>query len=322
MLLLFKNIKFIDKRNDTENMNGIDVAKYVIDKCCRDGKSITLSHLQKILYLIQGEYYSKIGSYLIDDDFWIGIKGANYPVLKEVNEKYRWYYNCRICETHDIKISEEDREIIDPIIELRRKQSAGALTREIFKNKKYWKDLFKMRTFPTVIPQYAIAENFVANNMKNETHKKNHKGERTMEIKIKYFTDKIEKLRYIDGKSDWIDLRAAEDVTLEAGEFCLIPLGIAMQLPKGYEAHIVPRSSTFKNFGVLQTNHMGLIDETYCGDGDQWHFPAYALRDTEIHVNDRICQFRIIEHQPKIEFEEVEILGNSNRGGIGSTGMK
>lgn len=143
-----------------------------------------------------------------------------------------------------------------------------------------------------------------------------------MEIKIKYFTDKIEKLRYIDGKSDWIDLRAAEDVTLKAGEFRLIPLGVAMRLPRGYEAHVVPRSSTFKNFGVIQTNHMGLIDETYCGDDDQWYFPAYALGDTEIHINDRICQFRIVEHQPKIEFEEVEILGNSNRGGIGSTGMK
>lgn len=137
-------------------MKGIDVAKYVIDKCCRDGKSVTLSHLQKILYLIQGEYYSRIGSFLIDDDFWMGIKGLNYPVLKEVNEKYRWYYNCRICETHDIKISKEDREIIDPIIELRRKQSAGALTREIFKNKKYWKDLFMMRTFPTVIPNMQL----------------------------------------------------------------------------------------------------------------------------------------------------------------------
>lgn len=143
-----------------------------------------------------------------------------------------------------------------------------------------------------------------------------------MNIKIKYFTDEIEKLRYIEGKSDWIDLRAAENVILKAGEFKLIPLGVAMQLPKGYEAHIIPRSSTFKNFGVIQTNHMGLIDETYCGDGDQWHFPAFALRDTEIHVNDRICQFRIMEHQPQIKFEEVEILGNSNRGGIGSTGTR
>lgn len=141
-------------------------------------------------------------------------------------------------------------------------------------------------------------------------------------IRIKYFTDKIEKLRYIDGKSDWIDLRAAEDVILKAGEFKLIPLGIAMKLPKGYEAHVVPRSSTFKNFGILQTNSMGIIDETYCGDNDQWFFPALAMRDTEIHVNDRICQFRIMSHQPHIEFETAEMLDGTDRGGFGSTGIK
>ncbi len=143
-----------------------------------------------------------------------------------------------------------------------------------------------------------------------------------MEIKIKYFTDKIEKLRYIDGKSDWIDLRAAEDIELKAGEFKLIPLGIAMQLPKGYEAHIVPRSSTFKNFGIIQTNSMGVVDETYCGDNDQWFMPAYALRDTKILVNDRVCQFRIMEHQPAISFLEQDVLGNKDRGGHGSTGTK
>ena len=141
-----------------------------------------------------------------------------------------------------------------------------------------------------------------------------------MEIKIKYFTDKIDKLCYIDGKSDWIDLRAAETVELKAGEFKLIPLGVAMQLPKGYEAHVVPRSSTFKNFGVMQTNSQGVIDETYCGPNDQWFFPAYAFRDTVISVNDRICQFRIMEHQPKIEFIIDSLEGNTNRGGHGSTG--
>ena len=141
-------------------------------------------------------------------------------------------------------------------------------------------------------------------------------------ITIKYFTDKIEKLTYIDGKSDWIDLRAAEDVALKAGEFMLIPLGVAMKLPQGYEAHIVPRSSTFKNFGIIQTNHCGIIDESYCGDNDQWYFPAYAMRDTEIHVNDRICQFRIMEHQPTIQFEETEKLTGADRGGIGSTGVQ
>ena len=142
----------------------------------------------------------------------------------------------------------------------------------------------------------------------------------TKTIHIKYFSDEIEKLDYIDGKSDWIDLRAAANVKLKAGEYKLIPLGVAMRLPVGYEAHIVPRSSTFKNFGVIQTNHMGVVDESYCGDNDQWYFPAYALRDTEIHVNDRICQFRIMEHQPALEFVETESLGHEDRGGHGSTG--
>ena len=142
----------------------------------------------------------------------------------------------------------------------------------------------------------------------------------TKTIKIKYFTDKIEKLAYIGGKSDWVDLRSAEDVTLKKGEFKLIPLVIAMELPKGYEAHVVPRSSTYKNFGVIQTNHMGVIDETYCGDNDQWFMPVLAMRDTRIHVNDRICQFRIMEHQPELVFEETEILGHADRGGHGSTG--
>lgn len=141
-----------------------------------------------------------------------------------------------------------------------------------------------------------------------------------MNIKIKYFTEEIEKLRYIDGKSDWIDLRAAKDITLKAGEFALIPLGIAMELPKGCEAHVVPRSSTFKNFGIIQTNSMGIIDESYCGDNDQWFFPALAMRDTEIHVNDRICQFRIMTHQPAFNFEETMVLGHEDRGGHGSTG--
>ncbi|MCI8334519.1 MAG: deoxyuridine 5'-triphosphate nucleotidohydrolase [Lachnospiraceae bacterium] len=139
-------------------------------------------------------------------------------------------------------------------------------------------------------------------------------------IRIKYFTDKIERLTYIGGKSDWIDLRAAEEVSMKAGEFRLIPLGVAMELPKGYEAHVVPRSSTFKNFGIIQTNHTGIIDESYCGDNDQWFMAAYALRDTVIHVNNRICQFRIVEHQPKLEFEETNTLGNADRGGHGSTG--
>ena len=123
-------------------------------------------------------------------------------------------------------------------------------------------------------------------------------------IRIKYFSDKIEKLTYIGGKSDWIDLRASADVTLKAGEFKLIPLGIAMELPKGYEAHVIPRSSTYKNFGILQANSMGL------------------MRDTTIHVNDRICQFRIMEHQPELVFEETEVLTGKDRGGFGTTGRQ
>ena len=141
-------------------------------------------------------------------------------------------------------------------------------------------------------------------------------------IKIKYFTDKIEPMDYIEGKSDWIDMRASEEVTLKAGEFALIPLGVAMELPKGYEAHLVPRSSTFKNWGIIQTNSVGIVDGSYCGDNDMWRMPVYAVRDTVIHVNDRICQFRIFENQPKITFDEVESLGNKNRGGFGSTGKQ
>ena len=141
-----------------------------------------------------------------------------------------------------------------------------------------------------------------------------------MNIRIKYFSDKLERLRYVDGKSDWIDLRAAEDVELKAGEFKLIPLGIAMELPRGYEAHIVPRSSTFKNYGILQTNSMGVVDYTYRGDGDQWRMPAYATRDVTIEKNARICQFRIVKNQPQLTFTKVEHLDGPDRGGFGSTG--
>ena len=141
-------------------------------------------------------------------------------------------------------------------------------------------------------------------------------------IRVKYLSDKVEKLCYVDGKSDWIDLRSAEDVEMKAGEFRLIPLGVAIALPKGFEAHIVPRSSTYKNFGIIQTNHMGVVDESYCGNGDQWFMPAYALRDTKIEAGDRICQFRIMEHQPTLIFEECDDLGSPDRGGIGSTGKR
>lgn len=141
-----------------------------------------------------------------------------------------------------------------------------------------------------------------------------------MKIKIKYLAD-IEPIGKIQ-HGDWIDLRSAIDVEMKKGEFALIPLGVAMELPKGYEAHVVPRSSTFKYFGVIQTNHMGVIDNSYCGDNDQWHFPAFAVRDTVIHKNDRICQFRIVKSMESVEMETVETLGNENRGGIGSTGKR
>lgn len=142
-----------------------------------------------------------------------------------------------------------------------------------------------------------------------------------MDIRIKYLSDEVEKIAPIS-KGDWIDLRAAATIEFKAGEFKLIPLGIAMELPAGYEAHVAPRSSTFKNFGVIQTNSIGIIDNSYCGDNDQWFFPAYALRDTVIHLNDRICQFRIVEIQPQINFVAVDTLGNADRGGHGSTGVK
>lgn len=142
------------------------------------------------------------------------------------------------------------------------------------------------------------------------------------EIKIKYFNDKIEKLQYIDGKSDWIDLRCADDIDLKQGEFKLIPLGVAMEIPEGYEAHVVPRSSTFKNFGIIQANSMGIIDHSYCGDNDQWFMPVIAMRDTHISFNDRICQFRIMENQPQTIFKECEHLEGADRGGFGSTGTK
>lgn len=141
-------------------------------------------------------------------------------------------------------------------------------------------------------------------------------------IEIRYHSKEIERLSYIDGKSDWIDLRAAEEVSLHAGDFALISLGVSMRLPEGYEAHVVPRSSTFKTWGLLQTNSCGIIDGSYCGDEDIWKMPVYATRDTTVHVNDRICQFRIMKNQPGIRFEEKERLTGENRGGFGSTGKQ
>ena len=132
-------------------------------------------------------------------------------------------------------------------------------------------------------------------------------------------------------KGNWCDLYANKDMFIPEGEKMMIPLGIAMQLPEGYEAHVVPRSSTFKTWGIIQTNHVGIIDNSYCGDNDQWFYPAYCLEPknfidnqygTLIRKGDKIAQFRIIEVQPKLEFEKVELLGNKDRGGFGSTGSK
>ena len=138
-------------------------------------------------------------------------------------------------------------------------------------------------------------------------------------IKIKYHDNKLEKIKEI-AIGDWIDLRAAETVAMNKGDFKLISLGISMKLPEGYEAHVVPRSSTFKKWGILQANSTGIIDNSYSGTNDIWRFPAFAMRDTVINKNDRICQFRIIKRQPTVQFEEVETLDSVDRGGFGSTG--
>lgn len=137
-------------------------------------------------------------------------------------------------------------------------------------------------------------------------------------IRIKYLRDidKIEKIPV----GDWVDLRCAEDTILKGGEYKMIPLGVAMELPIGYEALVAPRSSTFNKYGIILVNSIGVIDESYKGDGDEWNFLAYAICDTYIPKNERICQFRIIEHQPHLELIEVDTLGNDDRGGIGSTG--
>ena len=144
----------------------------------------------------------------------------------------------------------------------------------------------------------------------------------TKTIKIKYHADDIDKLKFINNKSDWIDLRSAETTVLKEGEAKLISLGVSMKIPDGYEAHVVPRSSTYKNFGIIQTNSLGVIDNGYSGTNDIWKFPALALRDTIINKNDRICQFRIVKKMPTIVFDEVDALDENDRGGFGSTGIK
>ena len=139
-------------------------------------------------------------------------------------------------------------------------------------------------------------------------------------IKIKYFDPDLERIARIS-QGDWIDLRAAEPYYIPAGELAMIRLGVAMELPEGYEAIVAPRSSTYKKYHILQANSIGVIDHSYCGDNDEWLFPAYATEMTVVHKGDRICQFRIQKNQPEIEFEEVPAFSNANRGGFGSTGI-
>lgn len=141
-----------------------------------------------------------------------------------------------------------------------------------------------------------------------------------MEIKIKYHSERLERLTSIS-VGNWIDLRSAEEVILHEGQDRLISLGVSMKLPDGYEAHIVPRSSTFKHFGITQVNSIGIVDSAYSGNEDVWKFWALAVRKSVIHLNDRICQFRIMQVQPEILFTEVDTLENPSRGGFGSTGI-
>ena len=140
----------------------------------------------------------------------------------------------------------------------------------------------------------------------------------TKVLRIKF----IDEIYSIEKHGDWFDLRTIEDVKMERGDFKYISLGVCIELPKGYEAIVAPRSSTFKNFGIIQANSIGIIDETYNGDNDVWHFPAYCLwRETLIPAGTRLCQFRIIEHQPNLAFAISSELGNKDRGGLGSTGL-
>ena len=141
-----------------------------------------------------------------------------------------------------------------------------------------------------------------------------------LKIEVKYLNDQVPRLTKIQ-QGDWIDLYVAEDTYLHKGETQIIPLGVAMKLPEGYEAVVVPRSSTFMKYRVLQANSFGVIDNSYCGDNDFWKFPAFPVEDTVLLAGTRICQFRIQKHQPEIEFNEVDHLDGKDRGGFGSTGV-
>lgn len=143
-----------------------------------------------------------------------------------------------------------------------------------------------------------------------------------MEIKIKYHNGMEQWPIEEYDKGDWIDLRAAEDVTLVKFQSAMISLGVSMELPEGYHAQLLPRSSTFKNFGIIMANSMGIIDNSYCGDNDIWHFPAIAMKNGVIHKGDRIAQFRIVKNSESVAFVPVDALGNPDRGSFGSTGVR
>lgn len=141
-----------------------------------------------------------------------------------------------------------------------------------------------------------------------------------IKLDVMYHNPNLIPINFLEN-GDWIDLRAAKEYKLFSGEFYLIDLGISIKLPEGYEAHIVPRSSSFKNWGIIQTNGIGIIDNSYCGENDIWMIPVLATKGADIHVNDRICQFRIVKKMSNnIEINTVEHLNTEDRGGFGSTG--
>lgn len=140
-------------------------------------------------------------------------------------------------------------------------------------------------------------------------------------IKIYYVDKEMPKIEKIN-VGDWIDLRSRVELDYKAGDYLQIPLGIIAQLPNGYEAIEAPRSSTFKKYGIIMCNSIGIIDNSYCGPGDEWNFLGYALKDGHIDKYDRICQFRILKSMPYTEIIEIEEPEGESRGGIGSTGVK
>lgn len=140
-----------------------------------------------------------------------------------------------------------------------------------------------------------------------------------LQVKIKYFDESLEKIQKIS-IGDWIDLRCSETLELKKGKQYDLPLGVAMELPKGYEAWLTSRSSMAKKFHIFHCDDMGIIDGSYCGNNDMWKLPVIALEDVTINKNDRICQFRLHEVMPEVEFIEVKQLDNPDRGGLGSTG--